>query len=103
MQIIDAHIHFRADHPDAVKLVEELDLKILNMCVAGNNSTWRTREAEPYERLARELPGRFAWCTSFNFPEAGNEGDNADYVEHVIAGLEHDFAKGAIGCHETCL
>jgi hypothetical protein len=59
---------FVADHPDAVQLLADLDLKLLNICVAHDNAVWRRNEAEPYEKLAREHPDRFAWCTSFDVP-----------------------------------
>ena len=95
MRKIDAHIHFLGDHPDAVSLLEEMDLKLLNICVAGSSgNTWRTRDAEPYQRLAQEHPERFAWCTSFDVPE----GDDPEYVDRMIAGLERDFAAGAVAC-----
>jgi hypothetical protein len=68
MQKIDAHIHFVADHPDSVQLLADLDLKLLNICVAHDNAVWRRDEAEPYEKLARQHPDRFAWCTSFDVP-----------------------------------
>lgn len=99
MQKIDAHIHFVADHPDAVELLADLDIKLLNICVAHDNAVWRTDEAEPYQKLAHAHPDRFAWCTSFDVPEARDFADPAAYAERVIAGLERDFAGGkALAC-----
>jgi predicted TIM-barrel fold metal-dependent hydrolase len=99
MQKIDAHIHFVADHPDSVQLLADLDLKLLNICVAHDNAVWRRDEAEPYEKLARQHPDRFAWCTSFDVPGPDDFRRPADYAERVIAGLERDFAHGgAIAC-----
>jgi predicted TIM-barrel fold metal-dependent hydrolase len=100
MQKIDAHIHFVGDHPDAVVLLADLDLKLLNICVAHDNAVWRRDEAEPYERLARQHPDRFAWCTSFDVPAAPDDFRNPGaYAERVIAGLERDFSEGgALAC-----
>src|SRR5688572_11208650 len=92
MTKIDAHIHFRGDHPEARALLEELGLKVLNICVASN-PRWREIEAEPYQRLAQQCPDRFAWCTSFDVPDG-----QPDYADRIIAGLERDFAAGAVGC-----
>ncbi len=94
MQKIDAHIHFVGDHPDTVRLLRELDVKLLNICVAHNPS-WRQAEAEPYRRLAREFPDRYAWCTSFDVPGF----DDPDYIDRVIEGLGRDFTEGgALAC-----
>lgn len=94
MRIIDAHIHCVGDHPDSLALLEELDLKLLNVCVAHLNQDWRGTEAVPYEGLAREHPSRYAWCASFAPPAF----DRTDYAAWVIEGLERDFANGAIAC-----
>ncbi len=99
MQKIDTHIHFVGDHPDAVRLLADLDIKMLNICVAHDNAVWRADEAEPYEKLARQNPDRFAWCASFDVPEADDFRKPADYAERVIAGLERDLTSGgALAC-----
>jgi len=93
MPIIDAHMHLNGDHPDTLALLEARDLRLLNICVAEHNDTWRTQERDPYHRLAREHPERYAWCTSFDLPTF-----EPDYVERVIAGLDQDLADGAVAC-----
>ena len=99
MEKIDAHIHFVGDHPDAVQLLADLDVKLLNICVAHETAGWRRDEAEPYEQLARRQPDRFAWCTSFDVPGPNDFTNSADYVDRVIAGLERDFGQGgALAC-----
>ncbi len=91
---IDAHMHYMGDTPESRELLERLDLKMMNICVAEDAAgAWRD-QADCYERLAREFPGRFAWCTGFDLPGF----DDAGYVEKVIAGLERDFAHGAVAC-----
>lgn len=94
--LIDAHIHFAGDHWRARELLEEFDLKLLNVTVADVAGTWREREAEPYRKLASQWPGRYAWCTSFD-PPTTTEVDS-EYSNRVISGLEHDFRDGAIAC-----
>ena len=94
MSIIDAHIHLNGNHPDLLALLEEFDLKLLNVCVAHLSQDWRGTEARPYEALAREHPSRYAWCASFDPPAF----DRTDYAAWVIEGLERDFANGAVAC-----
>lgn len=94
MKIIDAHAHVVGDHPDTVTFLENKDIKLLNICVAENNDTWRKKEGEPYKQLAQQHPERYAWCTSFDLPTF----DDTDYVDKVIEQLEKDFQQGAVAC-----
>lgn len=90
---IDAHIHYRGDHPDCVALLERLDMRLLNVCVAhGPGDAWRA-QADAYRELAAAHPRSYAWCTTFDTPDF-----MPDYAERVIAGLERDFAAGAVAC-----
>ena len=91
---MDAHVHFAGDSAASVAMLAELDVKMLNVCVAyDNKGRWRS-QAEIYGRLAHEYPERYAWCTSFDPPE----GDDPQYADRVIRGLDADFAAGAIAC-----
>ncbi len=94
--VIDAHIHFAGDHAQSLELLDELDLKLLNVTVADLAGTWREREAEPYRELAQRWPHRYAWCTSFDPPATTDE--DPEYTRRVIEGLEDDFRGGAIAC-----
>jgi predicted TIM-barrel fold metal-dependent hydrolase len=90
---LDAHIHYNGNHPDCVELLERLDLKLINVCVAHTaGEEWRER-AQDYQQLAHTYPDHYAWCTTFDPPDFG-----PDYAERVIAGLKEDFATGAVGC-----
>ena len=95
MKHIDAHIHFLGDEPTSLALMAQLDLKMMNICVAHDSQgEWR-RQADSYERLAKTYPDRYAWCTSFDLPRF----DDPGYVEKVITGLERDFDEGkAVAC-----
>jgi len=90
MQKVDAHIHYNGDHPDCIRVLERLDLKLLNVCVAHDTSgQWRSR-AKMYRQLSEEHPARYAWCTTFDPPAF----DDPDYVDRVLDGLDRDFAVG---------
>ncbi|HLK59242.1 MAG TPA: amidohydrolase family protein [Chthonomonadaceae bacterium] len=94
MKKIDAHIHFAADEPESLGILQENDLKLLNICVATSGPhPWR-EQAETYRRLIEEDPARFAWCTSFDLPRF----DDPQYIEKVLEDLDRDFAAGAIAC-----
>jgi predicted TIM-barrel fold metal-dependent hydrolase len=90
---IDAHVHLAGDHPDCVAMLDQLELKLLNVCVAHDaGEQWRA-QAAAYCQLAQAHPDRYAWCTSFDLPDW-----TPDYAERVIEGLERDLAAGAVGC-----
>jgi predicted TIM-barrel fold metal-dependent hydrolase len=92
--MIDAHIHYGDNAPDLLALLDDFGLKLLNICVAqDDHGAWRD-QAEIYARLAKDDPGHFAWCTSFDLPRFADP----DYVDSVIAGLNADFANGAVAC-----
>jgi predicted TIM-barrel fold metal-dependent hydrolase len=94
MAIIDAHIHYADTDPGLLSLMEDFDLKFLNICVARDaQGEWR-QQADAYRQVADAYPNRFAWCTSFDLPRF----DDPDYVQKVIDGLDADFASGAIAC-----
>jgi predicted TIM-barrel fold metal-dependent hydrolase len=93
MQRIDAHIHYYGDHADNQALLAEFDLKLFNICVAGEEpGAWRWQN-DKAAALADRFPDRYAWCTSFDLPDF-----SVDYTERVIAGLQQDIKAGAIAC-----
>jgi len=92
--IIDAHIHYADDHPDFLAILEEFDLKLLNICfVKEVKVDWRD-QADLYQQMASTMPDRFAWCTSFTLPNF----KSADWADEAITALDADFANGAIAC-----
>ena len=92
--IIDAHCHFAGDTPEALAILDERDVKALNICVAADGTGQWREQASVYSQLADRFPRRFAWCTSFDPPGC----DDADYVGRVIQQLGGDFANGAVAC-----
>ena len=92
--MIDAHIHYGDDDPLLLQLLVDFDLKLLNICVAEDaHGGWRD-QAVRYQTLATRHPQHFAWCTSIDLPRF----DDPLYHDAVIAGLEVDFAAGAVAC-----
>ena len=99
--IIDAHIHYWGDHPDAVALLASVDAKLLNVAVTTSpGDAWRD-QAVIGRGLAGQYPDRYAWCTTFDLPDAAVWAASAErrrYTDAVISGLDRDFAAGAVGC-----
>ncbi len=101
--MIDAHMHYADDDPALLALLDELNIKLLNICVAEKTlnldrsqteqNGWRG-QADLYRTMAQTLPQRYAWCTTFDLPRF----DDRDYAQDVIAALEQDFEAGAVAC-----
>lgn len=94
MPIIDAHIHYGDDVPELLALLAEFDIRLLNISFAKDATDAWQADAARYRALAAQRPQRFAWCTSFDLPRL----DDPGYVDDVLAGLERDFAAGAVAC-----
>lgn len=94
MKKIDAHIHFGGDEPAALGLLQDFDLKLLNICVnASAKADWHD-QSTAYRRLAQEHSARYAWCTTFDLPRF----NDTQYVETARLGLDADFEQGAVAC-----
>lgn len=86
------HLHLLGDHPESLALLEELDLKVVNIAVSRDEAgKWREM-AGGFRDLAHRYPRRYAWCTSFDMPRW----DDPRYAEATIAAVEEDFAAGAV-------
>jgi predicted TIM-barrel fold metal-dependent hydrolase len=95
---IDAHIHYKAHEPADTQLVQELDLKLLNICVgADSEGKWRKMQSAIYEPLTRQYPDTYAWVTAFDTPNF--KVPDSQYQERCIAEVQRDIEKGgAVGC-----
>lgn len=88
-------MHYMGDEAESQGMLEQLDLKMMNICCIDEaGEGWREEQAEVYRRLAQEHPQRFGWCTSFTLPGF----DDPQYVDRVITQMERDFAEGAVAC-----
>jgi hypothetical protein len=97
MRKIDAHAHLIGDSPEALKLLEEHDMRVCNISVPDDQwEPWRTSEHPHYERLARTWPRHYAWCTSFDVPGPDDFKDPKGYAQRQCALLDQDFSRGAI-------
>jgi len=91
---IDGHVHFPADHPEALAVVEELDLLMLNIAIGKESYEGTRKIIDLYRELSQGNPDRFAWCTAFS-PYGIEE---PGYADRVIATLEQDVEDGAVAC-----
>ncbi|MFW6288622.1 MAG: amidohydrolase family protein [Spirochaetota bacterium] len=89
---IDAHIHLSGDDEQTLEFLEELDLRLLNICVA--HGEWRSRKHAVYRDLAASHPQRYAWATSFDLPDWSVS--ERDYADLVIEALDRDVNDGAV-------
>jgi predicted TIM-barrel fold metal-dependent hydrolase len=93
MKAIDSHIHFFGDHADCIEQLDEMNLMLLNVCVAHAPVSWHDQR-EGYQKLAQSYPHRYAWCTSFDPPDFSDP----DYVDRTVEQLQRDFKAGAVAC-----
>lgn len=102
MTLIDAHAHLPADHPDALRLLDELGVQVLNISLGLDaQGAWRSDAMsgeQPYQRLAENGPQRFAWCTAFDPPTPPDLEKPAAFTERTLERLGRDFAAGAVAC-----
>ncbi len=99
--IVDSHAHYYGDHDDAVARLRADGVKLVNVAVADSSGdSWRN-QATVYRTLASQYPDTYAWCTTFDPPDAATWVDATSerrYGDAVIDGLRRDFAAGAAGC-----
>ena len=92
---IDTHAHVFVADPSFIAMLRELDLHILDIVVVDDMEP-KYRDLETQRRAAlsvvRSSHGYAVLCTSFN-PFTFSR---PDYAQTVIAGLNQDFANGAI-------
>lgn len=92
---IDAHVHvFKAD-PAFLKMLERLNLKLLNILVMDDTLPYRKQlQSQIADALAlvRSSRGHVALCTTFN----AYNFDAPSFDAEVIKQVDHDFAQGAV-------
>ena len=97
MDRIDAHCHVVADHADSRAMLDALDLRILDIALGTDPlGRWRDDGCNGSEALVRTVqagPAHVGWVTAFDEPRLNDSG----WADSVIAGLERDFARGAVG------
>lgn len=89
---IDVHSHIFRDSPEFVAMMERIDLRIINICVRGNDLD-RLRQAQSLaEAIAAKYPARFAMASTYDVTQR----DQPDYAEQVIRWLDQTYASGAL-------
>lgn len=96
MDRIDAHIHYLGDHPSDVAQLEELGLKLLNICIPRPDPIWR-RDKAIYRRLAQGFPRRFAWCGGFDPPGTDDLAAPDGWIAATLDEVARDLEDGAVG------
>lgn len=85
-------MHISSDDDLVLKLLDDFDVRTINICVPLDNHGEWMNQHEAYRSISHRHRGRFAWITSFDLPRF----DDAGYCQAVIEQLEKDFADGAV-------
>jgi predicted TIM-barrel fold metal-dependent hydrolase len=92
---IDVHVHVFKSDPAFQKMLERLNLKVLDILVMDDTNPAR-KELQPQidnaMALVRSSGGHFALCTTFDPYKFGNVSFNADAIKQI----NNDFAQGAL-------
>jgi predicted TIM-barrel fold metal-dependent hydrolase len=92
---IDAHAHVLRSDPAFYRLLERLDVRLVNICVVDRyDPGYET--AEPQHKVAlevfRQSKGRAAWCSTFD----DTDWESPGFSGRAIAQLDRTFADGAV-------
>lgn len=91
---IDCHVHLAADHPDAVAMLRDLDVLVVNIAIGKSDASASRQIADLYRDLSAGDPRQFAWCAPINPFGA----DEPGYADRTITQIECDLEAGAVGC-----
>ena len=95
IQPIDTHVHIYKDDPGITALIEQLNLRAVNICVIDDRDPdYRGLEPQRSEvlKVRQNTGGRAAFATTFDpygFEEPG-------FSTRTIRQLNQDFAQGAV-------
>jgi predicted TIM-barrel fold metal-dependent hydrolase len=92
---IDVHVHVFKSDPTFQKMLERLNLKLLNILVMDDTNPNRKQLQPQIDNalaLVRSSDGHFALCTTFD----PYKFDNASFAADAIKQIDHDFAQGAL-------
>jgi len=92
---IDTHVHVFKIDSEFQKMLEELNLKVLNILVVDDSLTYRKdlqQQVTDAIGLMRSSHGHIALCTTFD-PYKFNE---PSFASDAVKQLDHDFSEGAI-------
>jgi predicted TIM-barrel fold metal-dependent hydrolase len=92
---IDVHVHVFKTDPTFQKMLEQLNLKLLNILVMDDTLSYRKQlqpQIDDALALVRSSHGHVALCTTFDPYKFNNPSFDAD----VIMQIDRDFAQGAV-------
>jgi predicted TIM-barrel fold metal-dependent hydrolase len=92
---IDVHVHVFKTDPAFQKMLERLDLKLLNILVTDDTNPKRKdlqRQIDDAQALVQSSHGHIALCTTFD----PYKFDSASFSTDAANQLDRDFAKGAL-------
>jgi predicted TIM-barrel fold metal-dependent hydrolase len=90
---IDVHSHIFDDVPEVVEMMDRNRIRIVNICVRGNNPVLMRTAQEMAERLqARYGRHRFPFASTFDLTRR----EAPDYVDQVKSWLDASFEAGAV-------
>jgi predicted TIM-barrel fold metal-dependent hydrolase len=92
---IDVHVHVFKTDPAFQKMLERLDLKLLNILVTDDTNPNRKdlqRQIDEAQTLVSSSRGHIALCTTFDPYQFDSASFNADAIKQI----DHDFAQGAV-------
>jgi predicted TIM-barrel fold metal-dependent hydrolase len=89
---IDVHSHIFRDDPEFIEMMRRTNLKIINICVRGNDLE-RLREAETIaESMHTKYPQLFEFASTFDLTRR----DQDDYIPEVTQWLDDSYRAGAV-------
>jgi hypothetical protein len=92
---IDVHVHVFKTDPTFQRMLDELNLKLLDILVMDDTQPYRQRlqpQIDDAEALVRSSRAHIALCTTFDPYKL----DSASFSADAIQQIEGDFAQGAV-------
>jgi hypothetical protein len=92
---IDVHVHVFKTDPAFQKMLERLNLKLLNILVMDNTQSYRKQlqpQIDDARALVKSSRGHIALCTTFD----PYKFDSASFSADAIKQIDRDFALGAV-------
>ena len=92
---IDVHVHVFKTDPAFQKMLERLNLKLMDILVTDDSNPHRKNlqgQIEDAEALVRSSGGHVALCTTFDPYKFGGGSFSADAIQQI----DRDFAQGAL-------
>jgi predicted TIM-barrel fold metal-dependent hydrolase len=92
---IDVHVHVFKTDPAFQKMLERLNLKLMNILVVDDTNPHRKdlqRQIDDAWALVRSSGGHVALCTTFDPYKFGSASFSADAIQQI----DRDFAQGAV-------